>query len=67
MVARVEVWRAANVLIREHGDAAVGLAEEMADELRSQGDLEGRRLLRAIVEAIVELQRVSPNEGERIN
>ena len=41
MVADIEVYRSANVLIREHGEDAALEAAMRADAMLEKGDLEG--------------------------
>jgi hypothetical protein len=67
VVSDVDVWRAANVLIREHGADAALIAAQRGDALLKEGDVEGQRVFVAIVKAISELVRLTPNEGERVN
>lgn len=67
MVEQMDVWRTANVLIRAHGDEAALIAAQQADALLAQGDVEGQRVFKAIVEAIAELQRASLREREKLN
>ena len=67
MVVVLDVWRAANVLIRNHGADAETVAAKCADALLRDGDVGGQRVFIAVVKAIGELERPTPNEGERIN
>jgi hypothetical protein len=62
---QVDIWRAANVLVKLHGDDAAILAAQRADVLLSQNDLEGQRSFKRIVKAINEIQRTIPTHGER--
>ena len=54
MIPDIDIWRAANLLIKQHGDGAELIAAQRADEMIEGGDLEGRtawlRIKRAIVE-----------------
>jgi hypothetical protein len=70
MISDLGIWRAANLLIRQHGDNAELAAAQRADQmhcrpmggsldLRSKldrGDLEGQTVWKRIRRAIVELQ-----------
>lgn len=67
MVADVDVWRAANLLVKQHGLDAVLVAAQRADDLLAQGDVEGQLVWKQIIAAIEELQRGTPSEGERVN
>jgi hypothetical protein len=63
----IDVWRAANALIRAHGAGAALAASLQADALLAEGDIEGQRVFVAILKAIAELVRNKPIEGEAIN
>lgn len=51
-----DIWRAANLLIREHGDGAEFVAARHADEMLDRGDVEGESVWLRIRRAIVEMQ-----------
>jgi len=67
MVAEIEIWRAANVLVKQHGEDAAIIATQRADALLAEGDVEGERVFKRVVKAINELQRERPAEGELAN
>jgi len=56
MISDLDVWRAANLLIRQHGADAELEAAKRADLMLERGDLDGQSLWRRIRRAIVELQ-----------
>jgi hypothetical protein len=56
MIPDRDVWRAANLLIRKHGDDAELVAARRADEMLERGDHEGKIEWLRIRRAIVELQ-----------
>ena len=60
----VDIWRSANLVIKQHGDDAWLHASVRADELLNQCDLDGASTRRRVLTAISELQRVKPTEGE---
>ena len=62
-----DVWRAANMLVKRHGRDAAVVAAQRADEFLAAGDADGQAVWKCIVEAIIELLRVEPQKGERIN
>ena len=66
-VADIDVWRAADLLIKRHGEDAAIVAAQRADELLEAGDVEGQIVFKRIVEAINELQRQTPEPGETVN
>ncbi len=55
MTSDIDIYRAANELIKQHGDAADIEAAMRADELMEAGDMEGRAVWIRIVKAIEEL------------
>ena len=57
MIPELDIYRAAKLLIDQHGDDAPLHAAERADQLLEEGDTEGAAIWRAIVAAIEELQR----------
>ena len=66
MLSDLEIYRAAQVTIQEHGDSAGLHAAQRADELLAAGDMEGRRVWQRIEEAIDELTRTTIARGERL-
>ena len=67
MIADVDIWRAANLLVKQHGFDAALVAAQRADDLLAQGDVEGERIWKKITQAINELQRTRPNADEQVN
>lgn len=67
MTSDLDIWRTANILVKQHGDDAEIVAAQRADELLDKGDLEGQRVWKRIVAAVRELQRNEPLKGEPIN
>jgi hypothetical protein len=45
MVAALDIYRTASVLIREHGEDAALEAAQRADAMLGKGSLDGKRLL----------------------
>ena len=67
MIDDLDIFRAADILIKRHGaDAAIDAARR-ADELFAAGDLEGSALWKRILAAVLELTRTTPAKGERVN
>jgi hypothetical protein len=56
MIPDRDIWRAANLLIREHGNGAEFVAAQRADEMLECGDREGEMVWLRIRRAIVEMQ-----------
>jgi hypothetical protein len=67
MVDDPDIWRAANLLVMRHGADAALAAARRADELLAAGDPEGCAIWKRILEAVAELTRTKPVEGERVN
>lgn len=67
MTEELDIWRAANLLVKRHGDDAWVVAAQRADESIASGDLDGQMIWKRIVVAIVELQRTKLAAGERRN
>jgi hypothetical protein len=67
VVSDVDIWRAANILIKSHAEDAALVAAQRADELLAEGDVEGERVFKMILEVVRELQRKKPQESERVN
>lgn len=56
MTPDIDIWRAANLLIRQHGEDAEIVAAQRADQMLERGDPEGRVVWLRIRRAIAELQ-----------
>ena len=67
MIADLDIWRAANLLIKRHGADAAIEAVRPADELLAEGDHDGCAIWKRILAAVAELTRTAPAEGERVN
>ena len=67
MIADLDIWRAAALLVKRHGKGAALVASQRIDEFLAEGDLEGRAVWYRILEAAKELERTKPAEGERVN
>ena len=63
----IDIWRVADLLVKECGDEAVFRASQRADALLDQGDTDGFTAWLKIVKAIETLQRKGPPEGEAVN
>ena len=64
MTSDLDVYRSANELIKQYGDAANIDAAMRADELMDAGDMDGEAVWLRIVKAIEELQSEErPGDG----
>ena len=59
MIPDRDIWRAANLLIREHEADAETVAARRGDEMLERGDRDGQPVWLRIRRVIVELQTVS--------
>ena len=59
MIPDRDIWRAGNLLIREHGADAEVVAARRCDEMLERGDRDGQLVWLRIRRAIAELQTVS--------
>ena len=60
MTLDIDIWRAANLIMKQHGENAEILAAQRADLMLERGDPEGRVVWLRIRRAIAELQ-VAPS------
>ncbi len=67
MTSDLDIYRAANVLIEQHGDAADIEAAMRADERLAAGDMEGEAEWLRIVKAVEELLSEERPEGENVH
>ncbi len=67
MLSDLDLWRAANVLIKRYGDGAATEAAMRADEFLDQGIIDGKQLWMRIMRTIEELQRERPRGGEAVH
>ncbi|WP_085123206.1 hypothetical protein [Tistlia consotensis] len=66
MTSDLDTYRAAWLLVRQHGDEAGLVAAQRADTLLAVGDLGGCRIWKRILAAVVELGRQEPGNGDRL-
>jgi len=65
---KIDIYRSANLLIKLHGEEATVFAAMQADACLEKGDLDGKVVWLAVIEAIKELQDTTPpNEGMNIH
>ncbi len=66
MITDLEIYRAANQLVKRYGVDAEFEAAMRADAMIEQGDPEGLAVWKRILRAVDELQRTEPGQGEAI-
>ncbi len=67
MTSDLDIYRSANELIKQHGDAADIEAAMRADERLAAGDMEGEAVWLRIGEAIKELLSKERPKGEKVH
>ena len=64
MTSDLDIYRTAQVLIREHGEDAALEAAQRADAMLEKGHMEGRATWKRVLKAVEEMQRKERREGE---
>ncbi len=67
MLPGIDLWRAAQIMVKRYGDGAGTEAAMRADEFLDQGNHHGQRLWMRIMQTIKELQRERPREGKAVH
>ncbi len=67
MVEEIDIYRAANLLIKQHGEEAALFAAMQADEFLKKGDLDGKVMWLAVISAIEELSPTFGHSSCRIH
>ncbi len=67
MLSDLDLWRAAQVMVKRYGKDAATEAAGRADEFLDPGIIDGQRLWMRIMQAIEELQRERPGDGEAVH
>ena len=60
MIPGMDIWRAAKLLVDQHGADAPISAAQRAEELLAAGDMEGRAAWLRILEAVKQLTATRP-------
>ncbi len=60
----IDIFRAATVLIKQHGHDAQLVAIKRATEMLNVGDVDGHAVWKRIVDAIKDMERETPRPGE---
>ena len=64
MTSDLDIFRSAQVLIREHGEDASLKAAQRAEAMLERGDVDGRAVWKRIAVAVDEIRRTAPRDGE---
>jgi hypothetical protein len=60
VISELEIWRAANLLLKRYGDKAGAEGAARADALAAVGDREGEAVWRLITHAVAQLANKTP-------
>ena len=63
----IDIWRSANVLVKQHGEDAPIQAAMRADAMLAKGDLDGYAVWNKIIQAVEELRSTAPAPGTKIH
>jgi len=67
MVTTSDIWCIARAVISQHCEHAELHAAQRADALLAEGELEGYRMWKGVLAAIIAIQQPKPSHGERVN
>ncbi|HYZ39300.1 MAG TPA: hypothetical protein VE687_01580 [Stellaceae bacterium] len=60
MIPEIDIWRAANLMIKRYGEKAFEESSTYADELAAEGDHGGAVTWRRIANAVAQLENNTP-------
>ncbi len=63
----LDIYRSANLLVKQHGEDAPIHAAMRADAMLDKGDLDGYAVWKRILAAVKELLRKQPVGGDRVH
>ena len=61
MIPEIDIWRAANLMLKRYGDKALEESATRADELAAAGDGNGAAVWRRITAAVGQLANNTPS------
>ncbi len=67
MIPDLDIYRSAQVLIKQHGQDAPIHAAMRADAMLEKGDLDGCAVWKRILRAVEELQGTAPGPGVKVH
>ncbi len=67
MTPDLDIYRSANLLVKQHGEDATIHATMRADAMLEAGDLEGYGVWKRVLRAEGELQGTAPRAGMRVH
>jgi hypothetical protein len=60
VIPEIDIWRAANLMLKRYGENAVEASAARAKELAADGDHEGAATWRRITDSVVQLANTKP-------
>ena len=66
-ISHLDIFRSANLLVKQHGKEAPIHAAMQADAMLEKGDLDGRLAWLRILKAVNELVRERPSDREQVH
>ena len=60
MIPEIDIWRAANLMLKRYGGKALEESASRADELAAQDDYNGEAVWRRITDAVRQLANETP-------
>jgi hypothetical protein len=67
MILDLDIYRAAQALVKQHGQDAPIHAAMRADAMLDKGDLDGAAVWKRVLRAVEELQRAKPRSCEAVH
>ena len=67
MIPDLDIYRSANLLLKQHGEDAPVYAAMRADAMLERGDLDGYAVWKRILRAVEELQGTAPKPGAAVH
>jgi hypothetical protein len=67
MIPDLDIYRSANLLVKQHGQDAPIHAAMRADEMLEAGDLDGYAVWKRVLWAVEELQGTGPKPGKAVH
>ncbi len=67
MIPDLDIYRSAQVLVKQHGEDAPIEAAMRADAMLDKGDLDGAATWKRILKAVEDLQGTEPKPGEAVH
>ena len=67
MTSNLDIYRTAYVLVKHYGEDAAIEAAQRADAMLEKGSVDGQRVWKRVLAAVMEIQREELRDGEAVN